>query len=421
MRIAVLTTRLFDLPRSGGEICTSRLMQALREAGHEVVSIGRGSNAGDVTATLSLGPAAVVPFDDLPATRKALAIAVAIAQGQASTVQRLNAGGAAQRATQALAALAAVPASRPDVLFVDHLQAYAWVEDAGADLPPFVLVMHNQEPEGYAERARRVSGRGIAAMLRRRMLEREAGQLLGLETAALRRAAAIACLSEEDAEYFRHRVAACASDAPVVVLPGYPLAPPLITARGAPAGTGRRVGMIGTWTWGPNRDALRWMLERVVPLWPDNCTLVLAGGGLDGLPLPKRVVSLGRVDEVSSFYAAVDVLAVPSLHGSGVQEKAIEAIGTGRTVVATPHAMRGLASGLPSHVHVADEAGQFARLCAEAPTGPNASRRDEVLRWSERRRIAYGAAIERCVAGAIQRRVVAHAVLQTARRVVQEA
>jgi len=419
MRIALLTTRLFDRPRSGGEICTSRLMQTLREAGHEVVSIGRGSNAGDVTSTLSLGPAAVVPFDDLPTTRKALAVAVAIAQGQASTVQRLNAGGAAQRAAQALAALAAAPGSRPDVLFVDHLQAYAWVADAGADLPPFVLVMHNLEAEGYVERARREPGRGIASMLRRRMLEREAGQLLGLETAALRRAAAIACLSEEDAEYFRHRVAACASDAPVVVLPGYPLAQPLITTPGAPTGTGRRVGMIGTWTWGPNRDALRWMLERVVPLWQDDNTLLLAGSGLDGLPLSERVVSLGRVDEESSFYAAVDVLAVPSLHGSGVQEKAIEAIGTGRTVVATPHAMRGLAPGLPSHVHVAGEPGPFALLCAEASTGPSAARSEDVLRWSGRRRTAYGVAVDRCIAAAARHRELEIAAPPTSRHVVQ--
>lgn len=400
MKIALLTTRLFEVPHSGGEICTSRLMQTLRDAGHEVVCVGRGSNANDFNKTLSLDPAAVVSFDELSAIRKALVLVGAIARGQASTVQRLNAGGVALRARQALAALSAGPADPPDVLVVDHLQTYAWVADAGADIPPVVLVMHNLEAQGYAERARRLPERGVASKFRRGMLKREATHLLALETLALRRAAAIACLSEDDAEYFRHRVAACGSDAPVVVLPGYPLCPPLTTVHVGPTGTGRRVGMIGTWTWGPNRDALRWMLERVVPLWHD-CTLVLAGGGLDGLLLPERVVSLGRIDEVSSFYDAVDVLAVPSLHGSGVQEKAIEAIGSGRTVVATRHAMRGLAPGLPRQVHEADEPGPFARLCVESLTAPSVARRDDVLQWSGRRRAAYGAAVDRCIAAAV--------------------
>lgn len=419
MKVAMLTTRLFDIPASGGEICTIRLMQTLRAAGHKLVCIGRGGNTCDVTGTISLDSAAVVPFDELPTTRKALAMAVAIAQGQASTVQRVSAGGAARRAKRALSAMAAAPGSRPDVLFVDHLQAFAWVADAGADLPPVVLVMHNREAEGYAERSRRLPGRGVDAVLRRRMLEREAMHLLALESVALRRASAIACLSEEDAEYYRQRVAVCGSDAPVVVLPGYPLAPPLDETRLAPPGTGRRIGMIGTWTWGPNRDALRWMLESVVPLWQDECTLVLAGSGLDVLPLPERVVSLGRIDRVSAFYSAMDVLAVPSLHGSGVQEKAIEAIGSGRTVVATRHAMRGL-PGLLSQVHEAEEAGQFARLCAEAPTGQSAVQLDELLKWSERRRTAYGAAVDCCISEAVRRRAVAIPYLPLAKRVAQE-
>jgi hypothetical protein len=398
LKLALLTLRLFEKPRSGGEICTFRLMHALREAGHEVVSIGRGSSRA-AAGTISLG-SAVVPFDDLPIPRKALAVAAAIAQGQASTVQRVNTDGASQRASRALAAMTAEPDRRADALVVDHLQAYAWVAAASIDLPPVVLVMHNLESSGYAEQARRLSGRGAAAVLRRGMLNREARHLHALERLALRRAAAIACLSDGDADYFRERVAAFGSKATVVVLPGYPLAPPMTATRCTPFRMARRIGMIGTWTWGPNRDALYWMLERVIPLWPEDCTLVLAGSGLEDLVLPARVVSLGRLDEVSSFYATVDVIAVPSLHGSGVQEKAIEAIGSGRTLVATMHALRGLDPGLPSNVYIADDPLHFARLCAEAPTAPNAGEREQLLQWSARRRAHYAAAVDSCVAAA---------------------
>jgi hypothetical protein len=364
--------------------------------------------------------AAVVPFDDLPATNRAASAVAAIVRGQASTVQRVNAGGVAHRACRALAAMAATPRDRPEVLFIDHLQTYAWVAEALADLPPIVLVMHNLEPDGYAERVHHSGGRGVGARLRRLMLAREARYLRALETAALRRAATVACLSEGDAEYFRVRLAACGSEAQVFVLPGYPLAPRATAARVAPAAGGRRIGMIGTWTWGPNRDALRWMLEHVLPHWPDDCTLVLAGSGLEGLPLPARAVSLGRVDEASSFYAAVDVLAVPSLHGSGVQEKAIEAIGSGRTVVATTHATRGLAPGLPGQVHVADDARQFARLCAEVPVRTDAARWDTLQQWSEHRRAAYRAAVDLCIAAAVAPgHAVDHTARQSARRVAK--
>jgi hypothetical protein len=161
------------------------------------------------------------------------------------------------------------------------------------------------------------------------------------------------------------------------------------------------------------------MLERVVPLWQEECTLVLAGSGLEGMPLPEHVVSLGRVDEVSSFYGAVDVLAVPSMHGSGVQEKAIEAIGSGRTVVATRHAIRGLAPGLPRQVHCVEEAGQFARLCAESPTALSAVRRGEVLQWSQGRREAYVAALDRCIKAAAHHRKIDHSALAANRPTAQ--
>jgi hypothetical protein len=419
MKIAMLTTRLFHTPRSGGEICTARLICALHDAGHELACIGRGSGAVDGEATLSVG-AAVLPFDDLSATDRAVSAVGAIVRGQAITVQRANAAGAARRAGRALAAMAATPRDRPEVLFIDHLKTYAWVAEALADLPPVVLVMHNLEPDGYAERVHRTGGRGVGARLRRLMLAREARHLRALETVALRRATAVACLSEADAGCLRERAVACGSAARVVVLPGYPFAAPVATTRAAGRQATRRVGMIGTWTWEPNREALRWMLERVVPHWPDDCTLVLAGSGLEGLPLPARVVSLGRVDEASSFYAAVDVLAVPSLHGSGVQEKAIEAIGSGHVVVATTHATRGLAPGLPGQVHVADDARQFARLCAEVPVRTDAARWDTLQQWSEHRRAAYRAAVDLCIAAAVAPgHAVDHAARQSARRVAK--
>jgi hypothetical protein len=188
----------------------------------------------------------------------------------------------------------------------------------------------------------------------------------------------------------------------ITVLPGFPCAGPLAPAEPAPDGL-RRIGLIGTWTWAPNRDALDWMIGAVLPRLPAHCRLVLAGAGLDGIPLPPGVQSLGRVDHPGRLYAVADLLAIPSLHGSGVQEKAIEAIGTGRPVVASTHALRGLGPQLPPFVHEAGDASRFARLCAEVPLPAaddavaRADNHHALAAWVASRQALYTAALERCL------------------------
>jgi len=99
----------------------------------------------------------------------------------------------------------------------------------------------------------------------------------------------------------------------------------------------------------------------------------------------------------------VDVLAVPSLHGSGVQEKAIEAIGTGRPVIASAHALRGLGPLLPPQVHAASDANEFAQLCAQVPLATDippdcaAQAQSALAAWVASRQALYAAALGCCL------------------------
>ena len=395
MKLALLTTRLFDEARSGGEICTARLAAALRDGQHEVVRIGRGP-VGVAPGDVRIGP--LVPaFDELPWAQRLLSVGQALAAGAPCTVHRLAAGGATQRAERALDARCGDGA---DAVIVDHLQAHVWLHGSAERLPR-LLVMHNLESDGYLEQAHRLRLDMPAAMLRRCVLQRESRGLRRLEDEALARAAVVACLSEDDAHRLRERLPS-GTRVPIEVLPGFPMAEPLPPPRPAPDGH-RRIGLIGTWTWGPNRDALRWMLDEVLPRLPAACRVVIAGTGLDGLALPPGVQNLGRVEHARCLHADVDLLAVPSLHGSGVQEKAIEAIGTGRPVIASAHALRGLGALLPPQVHAARDADGFARLCAQvpltsanAPDGP-AHARSALALWVTARRMLYAAALARCL------------------------
>jgi len=397
MNIGLITTRLFDVPGSGGEVNSHRLLQQLAQAGHGVQLIGRGQAATVdrrvsvlASSQLSVGPT-VQAFDGLARSRQWLELALALASGEASTMRRLAAGDVGRRVAGVLR-----KANAPvlDMLWLDHLHVLPWVSALRRRLPPPVVVMHNIESEVYTEQAEQLRGRGAGQAIRRAVLRREARLLRQWEQRMLAQAAAVVCVSDSDADRLRHIARQCGASPYIAVLPAFPLrnAAP---AAARPRSALQRIGMLGTWTWGPNRHALQWMLDQVLPLLPAHCELVLAGSGLDRLALPAKVKVLGRVADVHSFYNAVDLVAIPALIGSGVQEKAVEAIGMAKPVVASAHALRGLQPDLPPTVQVADSATEFARLCGEPPTLGGHHQR-AISDWSLARQQRYQAVIEQC-------------------------
>ncbi len=412
MKVVVLTMRLFDRPQTGGELCTARLLRGLEAAGHEVIVMGRGEGPAQPAPRMrfvSLGEP-MPAFDDLPAAQRWAHPLGALLCRRPVTTQRMSTAGADRRARAQLAALR----GQFDALIVDHLQSLAWLGDALAGMPAPMVIMHNLESDGYRERARNVPAKGLIPAIKRWLLQREAHLLGQLEGRALRQARVVGCLSEPDAQRLRALCRTHDARAVVEVLPGYTLRPDTAPLRLPPApaplpaaGTqalqslpsgARRIGMVGTWTWEPNRAGLDWMLQRVMPHLPDDCYLVLAGGGLERVPVPPRVLVLGRIADVAALYSAVDVVAIPSVRGSGVHEKAIEAIGAGLTVVATTHALRGLMADLPAHVHVADSPEAFAQRCAQVMVPACGSTADAGGLWVAKRAALYRQALDRCLA-----------------------
>jgi polysaccharide biosynthesis protein PslH len=403
MKLLFLTTRLFGQPTSGGEICTARLLQALRREGHRLTLVGRGEASGPALEwaerVVSVG-GLMPPFEAQAGRQQALSVASALFSGQPVTVQRQ--GGAA--AARAIAPLLADPAL--DAIVVDHLQVWPWLR--GATGRPCLLVHHNVESDNYMRRARehnrRPGPKSARQRLEQHVMRREAQALRALELKTLQQARVVACLSQADATRMAELARQAGSPAPahLTVLPGYPLRPlgPGLAAAPTPTRGLRRVGLIGTWTWAPNRQALQWFLAQVWPRLAGPCQLVIAGTGLQGLALPPGTEVLGRVADVAAFYAAVDLVAIPSVTGSGVQEKAIEAIGTGLPVVATAHALRGLDEGLPAQVRTASDAEGFAAACLAAVAQPAGVQGLQAAQaWVEQRRLGF----ERALAQALER------------------
>jgi glycosyltransferase involved in cell wall biosynthesis len=125
-----------------------------------------------------------------------------------------------------------------------------------------------------------------------------------------------------------------------------------------------RVLMVADYTYEPNANGLRFLLDEVMPrVWatrPDT-VLRLVGRGLeDPAPGEQRVQPGGFVEDLDAEYAAASCAVVPLLEGGGTPFKFLEALAHGVPVVATPRAAAGLAVRAGEHYREGDDGASFA-------------------------------------------------------------
>lgn len=131
----------------------------------------------------------------------------------------------------------------------------------------------------------------------------------------------------------------------------------------------RRALFVGNFSYEPNRNGLRFLLDDVMPrVWaalPD-ARLRLVGAGLDAPPSDDpRVEAVGFVEDLADAYAGVSAAVVPLLQGGGTPLKFVEALAYGLPIVATPRAAAGLAVRDGEHCLLAEGPEAYA----EALTG----------------------------------------------------
>jgi glycosyltransferase involved in cell wall biosynthesis len=144
-----------------------------------------------------------------------------------------------------------------------------------------------------------------------------------------------------------------------------------------PAG-GERALFVGDFTYVPNREALDFLLEQVMPLaWAQRpgLRLAVAGRGLPDAGFDERVEVLGFVDDLRGEYARADLVTVPLLHGGGSPYKLIEGLAYGLPVVSTVHAA-GLLEDVVAgeHLLTAGDAEGFAEAIERLLADPGRAR-----------------------------------------------
>ena len=189
--------------------------------------------------------------------------------------------------------------------------------------------------------------------------DRDAGSrraLAAFERRLLRSAAECWMASAADVELAR----ALAPEAKLRYVPN------VVDVRAIEPATGRGDGIlfVGDFSYLPNRTALTWLTDEVLPdVWEalPAARLTLAGRGLDGYaPADARIDVRGFVESLHPLYRAAGCVVVPLLAGGGSPLKFIEALAYRRPVVATPRAASGLDAVAGEHYVEAAEPAQFA-------------------------------------------------------------
>ena len=142
-------------------------------------------------------------------------------------------------------------------------------------------------------------------------------------------------------------------------------------APAAPGARPRRVLMVGDFTYAPNREALAFLLDAVMPaVWAleDPIELAVAGRGLEAVPWPAdaRAQRLGFVEDLAAAYAGAGCAIVPLLRGGGSPLKFVEALAHGVPVVATPRAAAGLDARAGEHYLEGTDAAGLASAVLDA-------------------------------------------------------
>ncbi|MEX3007057.1 glycosyltransferase [Hoeflea sp. TYP-13] len=332
-------------PASGFDIANRVTVDALREQGIKVSLLGYkspGVAIAEADGTAVLGEQEITT-SKVPAATKLRWLMTAIANRTTFSSAKMLACGRP-------ALLDGLKSLKPfDGLVLNSVQLPGAFIDDFKNYPS-IFVAHNVEAQSAAENARHG-----ANAFERLLFRREARLLARLEGALCRQSKFLWTLSEDD------RMALAGADkSKSAVLP-------LVTSMTPPDPLPRDrtvkydFGLIGSWSWRPNRIGLEWFLTEIVPKLPRDTSIAIAGD-LSGTPAHDAhpgLQFLGRVPDAGEFLRSCAVVPLASTAGTGVQLKTIETFESGIPCVATTVAVRGI-DKVPSNCTVADDPKAFA-------------------------------------------------------------
>ena len=323
MRILFVTTVNPVDRTTGGEIATDNIVAGLKAAGNivDVLFYSRANSKMYYNECISVADRQIEYSDSLLQTSLWFLKSLVIKRAFSTT--KYVTGKYKRKLIKTLRK------NTYDAIFIDHAQM-AWVMEFLPCSVRMYFISHNVESNIYNE----ISGGNNG--IKRYIYKREA-RLIGRDERHISKVSDCTyVLTNSDKKYFSKLSATC-------IMLQMPFS---INKMEIQASCRERdlLCLIGTWSWESNKLGLIWFLDNVVPLIDSNVRIEIAGKGADHI-LEKhspRVLNKGFVYSSTEFLARANVIAIPSVAGSGIQIKTLEAIDAGAQIVGTAIAFRGI-------------------------------------------------------------------------------
>lgn len=137
-----------------------------------------------------------------------------------------------------------------------------------------------------------------------------------------------------------------------------------------------RVVFTGAMDYRPNVDAVCWFAAEVLPLLRaryGDLRFVIVGNRpapeVQALAADPAVVVTGRVEDIRPYVAHAAAVVAPLRIARGIQNKVLEGMAMGRTVVCSPQALEGIDARPGRDVLVAAQPAEFADACSAVIDG----------------------------------------------------
>ncbi|EJN05427.1 glycosyltransferase family 4 protein [Phyllobacterium sp. YR531] len=359
-------------PATGYEIANKAIIDGLRRAGVKVTVIGfvwPGSAPLDPGSTILLGEVDV-RNDTASLGQKLRWLGKAVLTGLTVSSVKL-------RIITKEKFRAAIASAEPfDAYVLNGVALAGAFEDCFADKPK-VFIAHNVE-----HRSARENADAATSLVQKYLFSRESRLLAGLEKRLCDSASFVFTLADEDITALQLETTGRAAALPLVTEAD--------TTKMSDRVIEHDLGLIGTWTWQPNRIGLEWFLREVAPHLDKNIRITVAGSTPADLKAAwPKVNFAGRVPDATDFVRSCAVIPLISRAGTGVQLKTIETFELGLPSVATALSVRGIAD-VPDNCVVADDPAAFAKavnqMVARVREGEDMIRSGKAFRMAQQER-----------------------------------
>ncbi|MBD2022749.1 glycosyltransferase [Leptolyngbya sp. FACHB-36] len=365
MNLLFLTTTLPRKKRTGSEQLSQCFIDALEHSGHSVWVLGYQRKAKRFPET---DREVTIDERHIETSNAGLYPLLWMARGVLSNLPYSSAKYVSKAYGQAVQQ--ALQARSYDAVIIDHAQL-GWLARFIPPALPVVLLTHNVEHELYTAQ---LSDRNAVAKW---VYGREAALIERVQTEVVNRVREVWTLTAYDTAYF--------SGIKPIGVRGFKI-PYSMQAAPLTCEKTYDIGILGSWTWKANLAGLRWFVEAVYPLLPKHVSIRVAGAGADWLANQyPNLEYCGFVPDPRVFLSEAKAVAIPSVSGSGIQIKTLEAIALGAPIVATCVALRGI-TDYPESIQLADAPADFAAALLERIATPMASTlQTDAIAWSEQR------------------------------------